>query len=69
MIPIEVKSETNLNAKSLKTYREKFAPEISIRTSLADFEINDGLYNIPLYMINKLDKIIDNWGFVYNVLG
>lgn len=69
VIPIDVKPETNLNAKSLKTYREKFAPEISIRTSLADFEINDGLYNIPLYMINKLDKIIDNWGFVYNVLG
>ena len=44
--------------KSLKVYREKFEPEISIRTSLADFEINNGLYNIPLFMAGKFDEIL-----------
>ena len=58
VIPVEVKAATNLQAKSLKVYREKFEPEISIRTSLADFEINNGLYNIPLFMAGKIDEII-----------
>ena len=58
VIPVEVKANTNLQAKSLKVYREKFEPEISIRTSLADFEINNGLYNIPLFMAGKVDKIL-----------
>ena len=60
VIPVEVKATTNLQAKSLKVYREKFEPEISIRTSLADFEINNGLYNIPLFMAGKFDKILKN---------
>jgi hypothetical protein len=60
VIPIEVKANTNLQAKSLKMYRDKFTPEISIRTSLADFEINNGLYNIPLFMAGKLDEILFN---------
>lgn len=58
IIPVEVKANTNLQAKSLKVYREKFEPEISIRTSLADYEINNGLYNIPLYMTDKFDEIL-----------
>ena len=58
VIPVEVKANTNLQAKSLKVYREKFKHEISIRTSLADFEINNGLYNIPLYMASKFDEIL-----------
>ncbi len=58
VIPLEVKAATNLQAKSLKVYREKFEPEISIRASLADFEMNSGLYNIPLFMISKIDDII-----------
>ncbi len=58
VIPIEVKATTNLQAKSLKVYREKFEPEISIRTSLANFEINNGLYNIPLFMAGRIDNII-----------
>ena len=28
IVPVEVKAEVNLKAKSLKTYREKFLPEI-----------------------------------------
>ena len=58
VIPVEVKANTNLQAKSLKVYREKFEPEISIRTSLANFEINNGLYNIPLFMAGKFDEIL-----------
>ena len=39
IIPIEVKAEVNLKAKSLKFYNEKFSPGISVRTSMADFKM------------------------------
>jgi len=58
IIPIEVKSTINLQAKSLKFFREKFKPKISVRTSLADYKKTDDLYDIPLYMIEFIDKII-----------
>ncbi len=40
-MPVEVKAEVNLKAKSLKTYREKFHPEISVRTSMADYKVEE----------------------------
>lgn len=43
IIPVEVKAEVNLRAKSLKTYQEKFSPDISVRTSMADFKKEIGL--------------------------
>lgn len=49
VVPIEVKAEVNLQAKSLKTYREKYQPELSIRTSMADYKQDGGLLNLPLY--------------------
>ena len=54
VIPLEVKAETNLKAKSLKTYREKYSPRLSIRMSMADFKAEDGLINLPLYMAGKI---------------
>ena len=57
IIPVEVKAETNLKAKSLRTYREKFSPEISIRTSMADYKKEDWLVNLPLYAIDQIAGI------------
>ena len=57
IIPVEVKAEVNLRAKSLKTYREKFAPEISIRTSMANYKKEDWLVNLPLYAIDQIAKL------------
>ena len=57
IIPVEVKAETNLKAKSLRTYREKFSPEISIRTSMADYKKEDWLVNLPLYAIDQIARI------------
>ena len=52
--PVEVKAEVNLQAKSLKTYREKYKPELSIRTSMADYRQDDGLLNLPLYAVENV---------------
>lgn len=60
IIPVEVKAEVNLKAKSLKTYREKFDPEISVRTSMANYKKEDWLINLPLYAVEKIHKC-DEW--------
>lgn len=58
VIPVEVKATVNLQAKSLKSFRDKYAPGISIRTSLANYEENAGLFNIPLFDVGCFRNII-----------
>ncbi len=53
IVPMEVKAEVNLKAKSLKTYCEKFNPQISVRTSMADYKKEDWLLNLPLYAVEE----------------
>ena len=50
-IPIEVKAEENLKAKSLKVFVEKFENKNAIRTSMNSYRKEDWLTNIPLYGI------------------
>ena len=57
IVPVEVKAEVNLRAKSLKTYQKKFAPEISVRTSMADYKKEEWLVNLPLYAIDQIGRI------------
>jgi predicted AAA+ superfamily ATPase len=57
-VPIEVKAEENLQAKSLKVYTEKFNPQVALRTSMSDFREQDWLTNIPLYGISELRMFI-----------
>lgn len=59
IIPVEVKSGVNLGARSLVIYREKYSPEISIKTSMQNVEIQEGLINIPLYLLWNLEKYIN----------
>ena len=51
VIPIEVKAEQNLQAKSLKVYRDRFQPKFSIRISMTDFKRESWLLNLPLWAI------------------
>lgn len=51
VIPIEVKAEENLRAKSFRTYCEKYSPDIAIRTSMSDYRKQEWMTNIPLYAI------------------
>jgi hypothetical protein len=56
VIPIEVKAEENLQAKSLKAYVEKYAPQHAVRTSMSDYREENWLTNIPLYNIDRIRK-------------
>lgn len=58
IVPVEAKANISLQAKSLHVYRQKYKPKFSVRTSLAEYEVNNGLYNIPLYMIGNVLRII-----------
>ena len=57
VVPVEAKAEVNLRAKSLKTYYEKFSPQISVRTSMADYKREEWLVNLPLYAIDQITQI------------
>jgi len=54
IIPVEVKAEVNLKAKSLRVYKEKFEPEVSVRASMADYKKEDWLVNLPLYAVEEV---------------
>ena len=58
VVPIEVKAEENLQAKSLKTFCQKYKPLVAIRTSMSDFRKEDRLTNLPLYAISELTRVI-----------
>ena len=51
VMPIEVKAEENLKAKSLKVYTEQFEPEQAIRFSMADYREQEWMTNVPLYSV------------------
>ena len=57
-VPLEVKAEENLQAKSLKVYHKKYGPKTSVRTSMSAFRKQDWLTNIPLYAVSRLDTIL-----------
>jgi len=57
IIPVEVKAEVNLRAKSLKAYQEKFSPDVSVRTLMTDYKKEDWLINLPLYAIEYIAKL------------
>ena len=43
IVPVEVKSGLNVNAKSLKFYRGRYNPQLSIRASMKNLRLDDGL--------------------------
>lgn len=56
-IPIEVKAEENLRARSLRAFCDKYKPEIAIRSSMSNYREQDWMVNVPLYVLDKyLDK-------------
>mgnify|MGYP000717191133 CR=1 FL=1 len=55
-IPLEVKAEQNLRAKSLKAFCDKYQPDMAVRSSMANYKKEDWLINVPLYMLAEYLK-------------
>jgi predicted AAA+ superfamily ATPase len=58
IIPLEVKAERNLQAKSLLAYIKYYSPKVAIRTSLGQYGKHDPIWDIPLYLIGQFPNII-----------
>ncbi len=58
IVPIEVKAEKNVKARSLAEYRKKYEPEYSVKTSMKNDTSGKEVLNVPLYLISKLNQII-----------
>ena len=58
IIPVEAKAGLTVHAQSLKVFCKKYEPKIAIRTSLKDFKINNEIWNVPLYELWNLKKIL-----------
>ena len=59
IIPIEVKSGENVKSKSLSIYRKNYEPRISLRFSLKNLNFDDGLLNIPLFLVDKTFHLLE----------
>lgn len=51
VVPVEVKAEENLQAKSLKSFCAKYEPAYAVRTSMSNYREQDWMTNVPLYAI------------------
>lgn len=49
VVPLEVKAEENLKARSLRAFCEKYKPRFAVRSSMSDFRRQDWMTNVPLY--------------------
>lgn len=60
IIPIEVKSDTNIKSRSLQKYAETFSAEtkIRVRFSMNNLRMDDGVLNIPLFMVDQAERLI-----------
>lgn len=58
IFPIEVKSGEQVKGQSLRIFRNKYKPELSLRFSLKGLEYNEGLLNIPLYYLFLFNDMI-----------
>lgn len=54
IIPIEVKSERNVRARSLAEYKKKYSPKYAVKTSMKSETNGEEVLNIPLYLISAL---------------
>lgn len=60
IVPIEVKADKNVTAKSLAYYRKSYQPQLSIRLSTLNMRKDDDLLNLPLYLVDKLRTFMEN---------
>lgn len=60
IIPIEVKSDTNVKSRSLRKYAETFASQtkLRVRFSMNNLRMDDEVLNIPLFMVDVADNLI-----------
>ena len=59
MLPVEVKAGTNVHAASLKRYGRECGAEVLVRLSLRNLSFDGRILNVPLFMIDELDRLLE----------
>ena len=60
LIPVEVKAEENLRARSLRSYCEKYRPDMAVRSSMSGYREQEWMTNVPLFALSTfLGRITD----------
>ncbi|MBQ1731867.1 MAG: ATP-binding protein [Bacteroidales bacterium] len=60
IVPLEVKAEKNLKAKSLGLFINQYGASCVVRTSMAPFEQGKTITDLPLFAIMLLPQVIGN---------
>ncbi len=60
VFPVEVKAESRTTSKSLKKFQALFPDEVKLRVrlSLDNLKLDNDVLNVPLFMADRLDKLI-----------
>lgn len=58
IVPVDVRSGADPQAKSLRVFRERFAPKLAVRTSLSELSEEHGLLTLPLWAIRTLPSFL-----------
>ena len=60
VIPVEVKSERNVESLSLKKYKEKYGDMVKLRVrfSMQNLRLDNDLLNIPLFLADQADRLM-----------
>lgn len=59
IIPVEVKAEENVRGRSLTIYNQHYNPPVRLRYSLRNLKMNNGMLNIPLFMVDYTEKLLN----------
>ena len=62
IIPIEAKAGTNIKAASIKYYDKQYDAPLMVRFSMRNLSRDGKMLNIPLFMADRLDGLLEKWG-------
>lgn len=58
ILPVEVKSGTNVTGRSLVEYNKRYTPSLRLRYSMLNLKQDNGLLNIPLFLADRTTELI-----------
>lgn len=59
VIPVEVKSDTNIKGRSLIEFDKKYSPQLRIRYSMRNLSKDGNLINIPLFLADRTEALLN----------
>ena len=59
VVPVEAKAGMSVHAQSLKQFRSKYQPQLSVKTSLRNLDLKEGLLNLPLPLLWNLAAYLE----------